>query len=246
MKNVFSIQPEQYAAYRPAYPAELLDYILSSVKERRTVWDCGTGTGQIAIQLAPYFERVFASDISEAQLSKAKADEKVEYSMQAAENTDYPDDIFDLIVVAQAIHWFDFDLFYDEVNRVLRDNGVFAVIGYDRPVVSPEIDMIISDFYTRIVGPFWDPERKYIDEQYKTIPFPFTESLVPEFKNSLQWDLEHFIGYLKTWSAVKHYEKANGVNPVDVLLPQLRAYWNDAEEKKIDFPILLRVGRKQE
>jgi ubiquinone/menaquinone biosynthesis C-methylase UbiE len=54
----------------------------------------------------------------------------IEYSVQRAEKTSFPDDTFHLITVAQAIHWFDFDAFYKEVHRTIRSGGVLAVIGY--------------------------------------------------------------------------------------------------------------------
>jgi hypothetical protein len=45
-KDLFSKQSDLYARYRPTYPKELYDYILSFVKEKNTVWDCATGNGQ--------------------------------------------------------------------------------------------------------------------------------------------------------------------------------------------------------
>ena len=127
----------------------------------------------------------------------------IRYSLQAAESTDFTNDFFDLIVVAQAIHWFDFEKFYAEVNRTLRKDGLLVVLGYGKLEVSEEIDAIITKFYREVIGPFWDKERKYIDENYQTIPFLFDEIKTPKFANIFEWTFEHLIGYLETWSAVK-------------------------------------------
>ncbi|MBD0276442.1 MAG: class I SAM-dependent methyltransferase [Bacteroidota bacterium] len=244
MKDNFSIQSDKYVRYRPTYPAPLYDFILSIVNGKHYVWDCGTGNGQVAYQLANYFEKVFATDISQSQLDNALQNEKIEYSAQPAEKTNFPDDFFDLIVVAQAIHWFDFNRFYSEVKRTLKDNGILVVIGYARLQISAELDTIIAHLYYNVVGPFWDKERRYIDENYRTIPFPFKEIEAPAFENVFDWTFEHLKGYLETWSAVKHFIRERGYNPVDHVYEELKKNWGIADTRRIKFPILLRVGKK--
>ena len=59
MKDNFSIQAKYYAKYRPLYPQELYDFILSFVPGKKLAWDCGTGNGQTANVLAQYFDNVF-------------------------------------------------------------------------------------------------------------------------------------------------------------------------------------------
>src|SRR5579859_6423418 len=210
MKDNFSTKADDYARFRPSYPQALFDFLLSLVPRREHAWDCGTGNGQVAVALAPFFARVDATDISSAQLKNAMVHERIEYSVQAAEKTSFPDDYFDLITVAQAIHWFDFAAFYREVDRTIRDGGVLAVIGYDLIRISPAVDAVLDGFYRDVVGPFWDKERKYIDEQYRTIPFPYADIAVPVFANPVEWSFEHLIGYISTWSAVKHYQREKG------------------------------------
>ncbi len=242
MKDNFSTHSDQYAKFRPEYPRELFDFIDALNIHKENAWDCGTGNGQVAATLSESFKHVFATDISESQLQNAVQKPNITYSVQAAEQTDFPDNFFDLIVVAQAIHWFDFDQFYREVRRTARANAFLVVTGYGLLRVSEEVDEVIAHFYNEIIGKYWDKERKYIDENYQTIPFPFEEMAVPEFRNEKEWRFEHLVGYLKTWSAVKHYEKQQGVNPVDVIAEDLKTAWGDAETRKIYFPILLRVA----
>ena len=242
MKDNFSTQSDQYAKYRPKYPNDFFDYLGTIIKNKHVAWDCGTGNGQVAIELAKRFTMVYATDISVAQLAQAQQLPNVIYSVQAAEKTNFPNDFFDLITVAQAIHWFDFEKFYGEIKRTAKPNAMLVVMGYGKIEVSPEIDSIISDFYKNTIGNYWDKERKYIDELYKTIPFPFEEIETPSFSISYNWSLDHFMGYLGTWSAVKHYINDTMQNPLDVIENQLEDLWERDVVKKIKFPLLLRIG----
>ena len=70
-KDLFSGHSKSYAKYRPGYPKELFEYILQFVERKEKVWDCATGNGQAAVVLADYFEKVEATDISEAQIKNA-------------------------------------------------------------------------------------------------------------------------------------------------------------------------------
>lgn len=151
--------------------------------------------------------------------------------------------MFDLIVVAQAIHWFDFEKFYNEVRRTAREHAKLCVVGYGLIEINPRIDILIREFDSKVIGRYWDEERKYIDEGYRTIPFPFTDLQTPSFDIRHQWSLEHLIGYLNTWSAVKHYIKAKGHNPIEELEEKLHLHWKKGECKEVRFPLLLRMGQ---
>jgi hypothetical protein len=113
----FDGQAKAYASYRPTYPAALYAFILQHVRQRRIAWDCGTGSGQVASHLSNYFDKVCATDKSAGQLQHAVRRDNIEYIHGGAEATEFPPDYFDLVTVAQAIHWFDFDRFYEEVRR---------------------------------------------------------------------------------------------------------------------------------
>ncbi|MES2266770.1 MAG: class I SAM-dependent methyltransferase [Bacteroidota bacterium] len=243
MKDNFSLQSDQYAKYRPTYPAELFDFLDSLVINKQNAWDCGTGNGQVAFELAKMFGNVWATDISRSQIDNATKRSNITYTVQPAEHTNFEGNFFDLIVVAQAIHWFDFDKFYEEVKRTARKDAVICVTGYGQISVSPEIDEVISHFYTNVIGSYWDTERNYIDEGYQTIPFPFEEIPVPQISISLKWDFEHLMGYFGTWSAVKHFISDKGFNPVEQLRLQLVPLWQTQQPKEVTFPVLLRIGK---
>jgi len=243
MKDNFSSQSDQYAKYRPTYPSDLFAYLNTIVPNKHNAWDCGTGNGQVAIELAKTFDNVFATDISQAQIDNAAQASNIFYSVQPAEKTSFESHFFDLIIVAQAIHWFDFEQFYKEVRRTAKESAFLCVIGYGRVEVSESIDQLITGFYDDVIGQYWDKERKYIDEHYQTIPFPFTEIHTPSFVNTQHWTLEHLIGYLNTWSAVKHFIKQNGYNPVSKLQLDIEQFWGKGQTKLVQFPLLLRIGQ---
>jgi ubiquinone/menaquinone biosynthesis C-methylase UbiE len=243
MKDNFSIQSDKYAKYRPTYPAELFEYLNSIVPNKRNAWDCGTGNGQVAYELAKTFDKVFATDISQSQIDNALQADNILYSVQPAEKTNFDNDFFDMIVVAQAIHWFDFERFYAEVKRTAKENALLCIIGYGRSKISKQIESLIANFYANVIGKYWDTERKYIDKHYKTIPFPFEEIPTPNFENTQHWTFEHLIGYLNTWSAVKHFIKQNNYNPVDSLQSDIKLAWGDEPTKEVKFPLVLRIGR---
>ncbi|WP_200979435.1 class I SAM-dependent methyltransferase [Echinicola sp. 20G] len=241
MKDNFSGHASEYEKFRPTYPENFYAWLISQVKTRKAAWDCGTGNGQVASILSNYFERVEASDISEQQMAQAPWKPNVYYTKCPAEKSGFSDHTFDLITVAQAVHWFDFDPFFKEVNRTLKPNGVIALIGYGLMDV-PDLDKEIKYLYADLLGDFWDPERKHIEEAYESIPFQFEELATPQFSIEESWSLDELLGYLNTWSAVKHYIKENGTNPVDLIEEDLRSKWGAEKMKPVSFPLILRVG----
>ena len=242
MKDNFSQGARAYAQYRPTYPDNLFDFILSYVKEKDRAWDCGTGNGQSARVLSKYFKNVFATDISQSQINNAHQENNIDYAVEPAEKTSLPNSSVDFITVAQAIHWFNFESFYAEVKRVANPGAIIAVWTYSLLHISEEIDPVISEYYSNALSGYWDPERKYVDEHYDTIPFPFTKIASPEFKVEAWWTLEELIGYLNTWSAVKNFIKANSYDPVPAAINKIKPLWGDSKKRQLFFPVYLKLG----
>ncbi|PVY39979.1 ubiquinone/menaquinone biosynthesis C-methylase UbiE [Pontibacter virosus] len=242
MKDNFSGHAADYARYRPTYPQELIAHLAGIAPAQQLACDCATGNGQVAGMLAAHFNQVVATDISENQLKNAMQLPNITYKVEQAEQSSLSDRSVDLIVVAQAVHWFDFDRFYKEVERVLKPDGVIAVIGYGLLKTSLSLDKVIEHFYSKVLDGYWDPERRYLDEGYRTIPFPFEELELPKFSSSYAWTPDDLIGYLNTWSAVKHYEKQQGHNPVQLVEKQIREAF-EGQTTTVTFDILTRVGK---
>jgi SAM-dependent methyltransferase len=240
-KDYFSSHAQQYATFRPTYPNDLFDFLFSKVALFNRAWDCGTGNGQTALVLAQRFTRVDATDISQLQLQEAPKHPIINYSVCPAEQTLFKDFAFDLITVSQALHWFNLDLFYKEVNRVLSPQGIIAVWGYSLLRVNPGVDKILDDFYRTTVGPYWDDARKYVDEEYKNILFPFQEIQAPRFSMTFHWSFDQLIGYINTWSAVKKFIQERKINPVDELAEKIKPFYGTSNT--IVFPLFMRIGK---
>jgi ubiquinone/menaquinone biosynthesis C-methylase UbiE len=243
-KDNFSIQSKEYSQFRPGYPEELINFILDHTKGRSEVWDCATGNGQVASMLSEHFEKVYATDLSETQLLSAVQKNNIIYSTGRAEETTFNDNQFDLITVGQAAHWFNFTLFYNEVLRILKPGGTLALFGYMLPSFNKDIDEVIHEFYEGVLGNYWDPERKMVDDAYTSIPFPFNKITNEGFNRSYDWNFEQTIGFFSTWSAVQHYKKANGTDPLELLAEPLRKAWGDVKMMKVTFPFFLVAGIK--
>ncbi|MDQ0594387.1 ubiquinone/menaquinone biosynthesis C-methylase UbiE [Chryseobacterium ginsenosidimutans] len=244
-KDNFSKQAEVYLKFRPTYPQELFEFLSSLTSEQKLAWDCGTGNGQSAVKLADYYEKVYATDPSVEQIKNAIHHDRVTYKVENAETpSSLEDNSVDLITVAQAIHWFDFDKFYTQVRRVSKPNGIIAVWAYGTPTINEELNNIIKDFHDNIVGEFWLPENKLIDMEYSTIPFPFQELKTPEFFIRKQVTLSETLGHLRSWSATQKYIDKYDINPIDTLSKKMQEYWKDTDnQKEMTWKIILKVGK---
>ena len=151
-KDHFSKQAADYARFRPRYPRELFEYLGGVAPSRALAWDCATGNGQAAVELAEVFERVIATDASEKQIANAQPYERVEYRTASAEESGLKSGTLDLTMVAQALHWFDQPRFYEEVRRVLKTNGVLAASAYNLLTIEPAINKVVNRYYHDVVG----------------------------------------------------------------------------------------------
>ena len=244
-KDHFSSASNNYKTYRPNYPSELFTWLASQCKDTSSVWDCGTGSGQAAIEHSIHFSQVLATDASDAQIKQAEPRNNITYKVSPAEDLDVPDNSFDLITVAQAIHWFNLPKFFKTVDRVLKPGGLLAIWGYQFIHTDTEIDKLISHFHSNIVGPYWPTERKLLNEGYKDISFPYKRLPIPEFSMQVTWNLSQLTGYLDTWSAVKEYERINNHNPTKNITDQLEKLWGKGNEtKSITWPLIMYLGKK--
>src|SRR6266496_145866 len=244
-KDHFSAQAADYAKFRPGYPRELFDYLGSVAPSRQLAWDCGTGNGQAAVALASVFDRVIATDASERQITNAEPHERVEYRVAPAEDSGIESETLDLIVVAQALHWFDLDRFYAEAQRVLKVNGVLAASAYNLLHIEPAIDEIVNRYYYEVVGPFWPPERKLV-ERFADLPFPFHEIDPPKFEMTAHWNLDHLVGYLRTWSSTQRFIAARCSDPLKEITDEIRSAWGDPQQvRTVLWPLIVRLGVKE-
>jgi SAM-dependent methyltransferase len=243
-KDHFSGHAGTYASFRPGYPPALFDFVTSLPRGRDLAWDCATGNGQAAVDLADRFARVIATDASAAQLAHATPHPRVEYRQAPAEESGLAGGSVDLVTVATAVHWFDFDRFYAEVERVLAPGGAIAVWAYNLARISPAMDLLTDRLSHEIVRAYWPPERRWVDEDYRHLPFPFAEVEVPRLWIEQDWDFERYLLYLGTWSSVTRFQQVNGSDPLDLVRGEMAAAWGDpAAERTVRWPVMMRAGR---
>ena len=134
--ELFSGKAEVYAKARPGYPKEAIDYILSLAPDNAVFADVGAGTGKLTQLLAQNGNKIFAvepnSDMRK-QLAVTLADyPNAKIISASAENTMLPENSVDVIVCAQALHWFEPEKFKAECRRVGK-NGIIVIAVYNRP-----------------------------------------------------------------------------------------------------------------
>jgi SAM-dependent methyltransferase len=238
----FSRQASDYAAFRPSYPGEFIEHIVSLAPCRDLAWDCATGNGQAAVQFAPHFTRVLATDASASQLSAAKAHPRVSYRVAAEDDSGATDGSIDLVTVAQALHWFDLPGFYGEVRRVLKPGGVIAVWCYGPVEVDAQIDAVMRWFEDERLRGFRAPELDHVHTGYRHIEFPFDEIAAGPFTMAMAATRAQFLGFVNSWSAVAA-ARENGDDPLGDLEAGLMPVWSSTEGRVARFPIGARVGR---
>ncbi len=243
-QNHYAERAAAYAAHRPTYPAALVDFLADAARRRDLAWDAGCGSGQLSVPLAERFARVIATDASAAQLAQAAPRSRVEYRCAPAEASGLPDSVVDLAIAAQAAHWFDLPAYYAEVRRVTRPGAIVALVTYGLLTVDQDIDPVLGHFYANVAGPHWPPERRHVEDGYRSLPFPFDELEAPSLEIRISWTLADLVAYVETWSAVGAMRQVRGDAPLEAFRRDLaRAWGSPAARRPIRWPLSLRVGR---
>jgi SAM-dependent methyltransferase len=238
----FSSHAKAYARYRPRYPAALFHYLAMRSPGTQLAWDCGTGNGQAALALADRFARVLATDPSAAQVASAQRHPRVEYRV-ATYDTGLAAGSAQLVTAAQALHWMEVDAFLVETRRVLQPGGLLAVWCYSLCRIAPPIDELVEFFYRVTIGAYWPPERRLVNEGYRSVPLPIDELAVPPFEMVTDMTLAQFVGYVETWSAVQRCIAAKGRDSFDAFVRTIAGRWGvPSSARRVTFPLYIRAG----
>jgi len=241
-KDHFSAGAANYATYRPRYPAALAAWLAERAPARGLCWDCGCGTGQFSTVIASEVARVEATDASAAQIAQAEPHPRVAYRVAPAEAAGLPSASADLITVAQAAHWFDLPAFYAEARRVARPGALLALISYGVLRLEAPLQPLVEGFRAAIAGD-WPPERRLVEEAYRSLAFPFRELAAPALDIAVAWSLPALLGYVSTWSALKSLRARGGEPLLERFATDLAAAWGDpALARPVRFPLAVRVG----
>lgn len=165
-----------------------------------------------------------------------------------------PEGSVDLVIVTEALHWFDLDTFYENVKHVLRKpGGVFAAVAYKlRPQVSEPVNKVLDDLYSAME---WSPRVQWVEDEYTTIPFPFTPltpqaasndrnvGLKDSFELTMEANLDEFLRYVETWSGTQT-AVAKGLNPLnEERRRRFQEAWGSLEIVRcLRWPLVVCVG----
>lgn len=242
-RNWFDAGGAAYAQFRPRYPSALVAFLATLSPTRDLAIDVGCGNGQLTVQLAEFFTSVIGADPSPDQLASARSHPRVRYRRAGADELPCPDGTANLITSAQAAHWFDLPAFYAEVRRVAAPGAVVALITYGRQHLDAELDGRFQEFYREEMGPYWPPERRFVDDGYRTLEFPFDEIDTPAFEIRASFDLAALLGYLSTWSATRNAREAGRTDILERFTADITELWGDpSTNRPVGWPISLRVA----
>ncbi len=203
--TTFGAQADVYRAARPSYPDALFDWIASLAPSTGAAWDVGTGSGQAAMALADHFNKVYATDIDEAQIAAAKPHPNIAYSCAEAHNSGLPDNSADCITVATALHWFNHDGFWPEVQRAAKPGAIFCAWTYDLGVAEDDVQNMLLNPLQKIVDPYWADGNRLSWQGYSAteLGMPFPVIAAPSFACELNWTAEQIAAFARSWSAHK-------------------------------------------
>lgn len=240
--DLFSGHAELYAQARPTYPPSLIAEIASLAPGHAQAWDVGTGNGQAAHLLANYFDHVHATDASEQQVAQASQHPQISFRTEPAESCSLLDASCDLVLVAQALHWFDLEVFYAEARRVLKPGGVLAAIGYGWFYLDPILDEIVGRTVLKPLEPYWASNNWLLVDGYRTIPFPGEELRCAPAAVHLAWTRDQLLDYVRSWSAFRRWTYASERGWTDAV-NEIEQAWPDGQARHVFMPIVSRVSR---
>ncbi|MFD4704668.1 class I SAM-dependent methyltransferase [Gottfriedia sp. NPDC058432] len=186
--------------FRPSYPNEYINYLLSEnhLSEGSVIADIGSGTGILTKLLLEKKLNVLAIEPNNDMRGIAEKTLKIydQYkSINAtAENTSLKINSVDLITVAQAFHWFDKEKFQLECKRILKENSKVSLVWNSKDVLSPlmiELQEICKETcpkFKGFSGGIEDTPNVY-NQFFKNGIY---EMMV--YRNDLEMDLEGFLG----------------------------------------------------
>jgi SAM-dependent methyltransferase len=243
-KDHFSAHAAAYAEARPRYPAALFHWLAVVAPGTTLAWDAGTGNGQVAVGLASRFARVHATDASPEQIAEAEPHPRVGYAV-AQYDSGLEAGSAQLVTVGQALHWFEAEAFAREARRVLAPGGVLAAFGYSYSHVSPEVDELVRHHQDHTLGQYWPPERRLVEEGYRSIALPIDELLPPPLEMREDWTVDQYLAYLRTWSATRRFLAARGAEAQGVVREfeeAVRGAWGGGARRPVRWEFFIRAG----
>jgi ubiquinone/menaquinone biosynthesis C-methylase UbiE len=154
----FARTADLYERVRPTYAPAAVAYLVEclGLAPGRTVLDLGAGTGKLSRLLAASGARVVA--VEPLAEMRALLPGGIEGLDGSAEAIPLPDRSADAVTAAQAFHWFDEDTALGEIRRVLRPDGLLAIVSNRRDERDPTTRAFGEILARRRAHPSLEPE----------------------------------------------------------------------------------------
>lgn len=164
----------------------------------------------------------------------------------------------DLVTCAQSFHWLDESAFYKELDRVLKPNGVIALLTYEMPFVhlpdnkSESVRQLMRNFYHhRYLKTMWSrKERDLVDSAYETVQLPYPDQVrINDSVINDQVSGADMAGYITSWSGFNSLREKEADKSKELLAEfekavlQLTGDFN-TNCFSIEFPFHLLMARK--
>ena len=166
----FSNRVENYVRYRPGYPPEILPMLQREVGLSRStvITDIGSGTGISAAFFLKNGNKVFAVEPNEKMRRAAESQFK-DFPLftsidGTAEHTTLEAASVDLVVAAQAFHWFDKKKAKREFQRILKLGGRIVLMWNSRRIDSTPFAARYEALLRRYATDYDLVNHKNIDE----------------------------------------------------------------------------------
>jgi len=242
----FSNRVANYIRYRPSYPRELVDLLEREAKlsPEGTIADIGSGTGifselllKAGYQVSGVEPNQPMREAAERLLSGYPRFHSVDGSAQA---TTLADQSADLIVSAQAYHWFDTPEARAEFRRILKPGGKIALIWneclLDTTPFLRDYEALLREFGTD----YAEIRHDNIGPESLKLVFPGGYD-IHTFPNSQRFDYEGLEGRLLSSS----YTPAPGRPGHEPMLAELRRLFDEHRQNgqvSIDYDARVYLG----
>ncbi|XP_023321408.1 putative methyltransferase DDB_G0268948 isoform X2 [Eurytemora carolleeae] len=260
-----------YISARPTLPTAVITTVKKYLMEKRSclgdptfVVDVACGSGQSSVPLTAEFDSVLGTDISPGQIEQANLSShpsNIRFQVGSAEIIPVEDGSVDAVFCCMALHWLNHDKFFAEVQRVLKKNGVLAIVGYkdagaEAPLgVSQEIRdkfMAAQEQFLQDIYPFFDPAVELCLKEYKDIhPLPgfadtayITTGLTGERKMPAQIQFENMLT-TSAYQIFKNKDEANALRVSEALKSRFLECFPSLETEAVfQHSTVLVLGRK--
>lgn len=205
-----------YEQSRPTLPKQTFEILKKYKESIETIVDIGCGTGLSTKVCEEFAKNVIGIDPSEDMLTLAKKKEssKLKFIQGTGEKTYLPDSMADIVICSQAFHWMKKEETLNEVYRILKPNGIFAIIYAKYP---PIINKQLEELYLNIVNKAKKIENfeekilvnkeKHIDSMKNSNLFTYVREIF--FYNTEIYDKERFKNFILSQSTVQRLIKEN-------------------------------------